>query len=131
MLRSDPSSVRLAREFTKVALSAGERGDVAASLVPVVSELVTNSVVHHTGPFSASIHLRLLTCGTTIRLEVHDDEPALPAPRTATSPNDESGRGLHIVAALTTRWGCFRTNTDKCVWCEIDAGARPAPGGGA
>jgi hypothetical protein len=38
-------------------------------------------------------------------------------------PNEESGRGLFLVAALSTRWDWYLTQepAGKVVWCEVDA----------
>jgi hypothetical protein len=33
---------------------------------------------------------------------------------------DDSGRGLHVIHKLTTRWGVRWTNTGKAVWAELD-----------
>jgi hypothetical protein len=36
------------------------------------------------------------------------------------APNDEHGRGLTVVAALSKRWGVGRiSETYKVVWCEL------------
>ncbi|MCQ4081132.1 ATP-binding protein [Streptomyces sp. RB6PN25] len=124
VLRNDPASVPLARRFADVALMAGGYDDCADVFEVVVSELVTNAVVHNQGISASPIHLRMVRRGTTVRLEVHDEGECKPVVRRVRS-GDESGRGLHIVEALTTRWGTYRTNTDKCVWCELDISAVP------
>ncbi len=38
-------------------------------------------------------------------------------------PQEEGGRGLFLVAALSTRWDWYLTQepTGKVVWCEIEA----------
>jgi hypothetical protein len=37
--------------------------------------------------------------------------------------DDEHGRGLQIVAALSTRWGTRPTEQGKAVWCMLSARA--------
>ena len=39
-------------------------------------------------------------------------------PRQA-SADDECGRGLAVVAALSARWGCERDGLRKVVWAEL------------
>jgi hypothetical protein len=44
------------------------------------------------------------------------------------APEEESGRGLFLVAALSTRWDWYLTYDPpgKVIWCELDAGpAKP------
>ena len=51
--------------------------------------------------------------------------------RTATSP--EGGRGLFLVAALSTRWDWYLTQepAGKVVWCVLQAGPGPSEGAGS
>lgn len=94
-----------------------ELADDAAMLV---SELITNaadaSVVL---PDRPAITLRLLDTGTSLVIEVWDQNPLDLEPRDADA-DDECGRGLTVVAALSTRWGCERTShRRKRVWAEL------------
>jgi anti-sigma regulatory factor (Ser/Thr protein kinase) len=92
---------------------SGIADDVADDVLIVVSELVTNGVIHDGG---APICVRAWTEEADLCLEVRTvDRPAgKPRPaRPGTAP-DERGRGLAIVAALSddhtfTRWGRGRT----------------------
>ncbi|MFB7356094.1 ATP-binding protein [Streptomyces gardneri] len=84
----------------------------------VVSELVTN-VLRHTNTRTINVTLTR-TGGTTVRIVVMDTdrtEIVLPA-----SPGDdeESGRGLRLVASLAARWGIERVVTGKLIWCDLD-----------
>jgi len=78
----------------------------------LVSELVTNALVHGAG----SLGVRLIK-GRTLLCEVHDDGADLPHLRHAEA-TDESGRGLQLVQHLATRWGTHRTDAGKIVWVE-------------
>jgi hypothetical protein len=43
-----------------------------------------------------------------------------PEPRPPPSGDDEHGRGLMVVGALSHRWGVQRVSDDvKAVWCEL------------
>jgi anti-sigma regulatory factor (Ser/Thr protein kinase) len=86
----------------------------------IVSELVTNaadaSIVMRERP---PIALRLHTDGTTLVIEAWDQSPLDPKPYDA-DDDDEFGRGLAVVAALSTRRGCERTDyRRKRVWAEL------------
>lgn len=60
--------------------------------------------------------------GTTTRVEVTDRAgDACAAPRSP-SPDEESGRGLALLEALSVRWGVERRAGGKTVWCELDGG---------
>ncbi|MFF7459000.1 ATP-binding protein [Kitasatospora sp. NPDC008115] len=62
-------------------------------------------------------------CPTVLRVAVCEDCPTLPEPRIPTDPYAESGRGLHLVRALTHRSGANPTKTGKVTWFELDAAA--------
>ena len=89
----------------------------AATLI--VSELVTNAIVHAATP----AELRAQWLNGVLRLEVLDNaEGSPPDPRIA-EPDDENGRGLLLVDALSTAWGVESTDHGKVVWAEV---ANPA-----
>lgn len=85
----------------------------AATLI--VSELVTNAIVHAATPSE----LRAQWSNGVLRLEVMDNaEGSPPDPRIA-EPDDEGGRGLLLVDALSTAWGVESTDHGKVVWAEL------------
>jgi anti-sigma regulatory factor (Ser/Thr protein kinase) len=107
-------SVSAARRFTRAALS---RHSVDAELVQtatlLVSELATNAIIHA----ASTIQLRV-GVGTEIRIEVRDtgdDEPIV----VGNGPDDESGRGLAIVATLADTWDWSPQDPGKVVWFEL------------
>jgi anti-sigma regulatory factor (Ser/Thr protein kinase) len=79
----------------------------------VVSELVTNGVVH--GPASSDLILEVTVRAGRIRIQVSDSGPCFEGdPRLPFS----DGRGLLIVEALADEWGVLRR--DGCtVWAEL------------
>lgn len=91
---------------------SGEQLDDAAL---VLSELVGNAVRHADGP---SLSVRLRRSGEVLRIAVQDDSPAPPQWRDA-SWGDETGRGMHIVDALSSRWGWEPHPTGKVVWADV------------
>lgn len=92
--------------------------------VLATSELVSNAVQHGTG----DITLVVATANRSVRVEVHDHgDPIAQTPRSATdhgaaTNDDENGRGLVIVEAITARWGItnHRPPPGKSVWFELD-----------
>jgi anti-sigma regulatory factor (Ser/Thr protein kinase) len=61
----------------------------------IISELVTNAVIHGEGP----VMTRVSYDGRNLRMEVHDDGPGRPVWRQA-GAEDESGRGLTLIDGL-------------------------------
>ena len=71
----------------------------------VVSELITNAIDASTLPVERPpVSLRLLLTGKSLVIEVQDHSPLDLEPRQADA-DDECGRGLTVVAALSDRWG--------------------------
>jgi hypothetical protein len=55
--------------------------------------------------------------GCGLLVEVSDpDRDKLPAPRADSTPQEETGRGLTLVAGLASRWGHELRPFTKCVW---------------
>ena len=95
--------------------------ELADDAALVISELITNaadaSVVL---PERPPITLRLTATDKSLVIEAWDHSPHDLEPREA-DPDAEHGRGLTVVAALSTRWGCERTGYHrKVVWAELD-----------
>lgn len=119
-LSADPREVALARRRMNEHLhQQGIAGDVADSAVLLVSELVTNAILHGEPP----VELRVAVPGGHLHVEVHDSDtdsvlhlPAMGEP----SRERLGGRGLGLVAALSSRWGLHSDDSGKCVWFEID-----------
>jgi anti-sigma regulatory factor (Ser/Thr protein kinase) len=95
--------------------------ELADDAALVVSELITNAAdASVVVPEHPAIALRLLVTGTSLMIESWDQSPLDLEPRDADA-DDECGRGLTVVAALSTRWGCERTGyRRKVVWAEME-----------
>ncbi|MET9255644.1 ATP-binding protein [Streptomyces sp. NPDC048182] len=125
-VRADPAEVGRARKWARSRLAGSGIGadePLAETLILLVSELVTNAVVH-TG---CSAVLRLVLPDTvaegdaeaTVRLEVDDASDRAPVPR-CVDGDATGGRGLALVDGLADRWGWSREGTGKRIWCELD-----------
>jgi anti-sigma regulatory factor (Ser/Thr protein kinase) len=128
-------SAAIARSYTRSALRGWELdGDVVDCAGLVVSELVTNALKHAGSGGSIALRLALGSCGGPLVVAVRDGEPQLPNPGGAPADSSESGRGLDIVAQLSTRNGCAVGTDHKVMWAvldvrgssDADAGASPA-----
>jgi anti-sigma regulatory factor (Ser/Thr protein kinase) len=112
---ADPADLGDARARAHAALADwAVPTDAAEAVVLVVSELLTNALVHGGRPTSA----RLLRTGSRVVVEVRDSSSAFPRRRHAEA-DDENGRGLELVSLLATRWGSRATAEGKAVWAEL------------
>src|SRR5207248_10404928 len=78
----------------------------------MVSELVTNAVLHGTG----AITLRIDVEANAVRVEVADDGNVAVEPTPA--PGAHGGWGLRIVEQLADEWGIIDGSTK--VWFRLD-----------
>ncbi|MBA2954814.1 SpoIIE family protein phosphatase [Nocardioides sp. MAH-18] len=114
-LDSAETAARQARRAVRLQLAAwGVPEELAEDLVLVTSELVTNAFVHARPP----IDLRIRRTHHEVVLEVHDRALLRPR-RRRPDDDDEHGRGLNIVEALTTDWGTRSSESGKTVWCTV------------
>jgi anti-sigma regulatory factor (Ser/Thr protein kinase) len=115
---------RAARAFVAETLTAWDlHAEEVEAAQLVVSELVTNAVLH--SPESATISLDLRLTDGAVRVLVTDGGLAEPKRRAPPDPSTaESGRGVRLVEAFTEQWGTETHGGDgKTVWCELRADA--------
>jgi anti-sigma regulatory factor (Ser/Thr protein kinase) len=88
----------------------------------LVSELMTNAVHASWGIGSAlPVHLWLLADRERVLIIVWDASPHLPV-RAEVSAEEERGRGLMLVEAISARWGTSAASSGgKTVWALITA----------
>lgn len=82
----------------------------------LVSELVTNAVLHAHGEVS----LRVQDRGATARIEVGDGS-AMPPRMHGFAVESATGRGLRLLDRLAVRWGALpaASGGGKVVWFEV------------
>jgi len=121
---SDVGSVHSARSFTSATLRRWGTAERGQDVVIVVSELVTNAL-RHALPGAGDTRLRrpvqlgLLQFGPCVLCAVADPSRAVPAPGVPGSLG-ETGRGLHIICALSDQWGCTApSDAGKAVWATF------------
>jgi anti-sigma regulatory factor (Ser/Thr protein kinase) len=81
---------------------------------------MTNAYRHAKVPPGREIRARCVQTDGRLRLSVTDASDTLPVLREA-APEDESGRGLPLVAALADDWGAEprACGIGKTVWFEL------------
>lgn len=112
--------VGLAREFVVATLGAGH--PCAGIVQLIVSELVTNSIVHSRSGVRADGTVTVGLSGDShrVRVEVTDlGSATLPGLREFDFCS-ESGRGLFMVDALAAAWSCSRDPAGTTTtWAEV------------
>ncbi|QKW23477.1 SpoIIE family protein phosphatase [Kitasatospora sp. NA04385] len=103
-----------ARRFTRATLDAWGLSALTDYAELVVSELVTNALLHADAPR----RLRIFR-DRTLTLEVSDAGGQPPRLRSS-AEEDEGGRGIHLISELAHRWGSRPTKHGKVVWAEIE-----------
>ena len=123
-----PRAAALARQATREALDAWElrSADWAHDVCLVVTELVANAVQHG----GAGLALELWFARGDVTVAVVDGACGLPRPRPSRD-DDESGRGMAIVAALARNWGADDRQDGKRVWARFTAPALEPRAGSA
>jgi anti-anti-sigma factor len=121
-LPREPQSPARARAEVGELLAGRDQTQVADAVL-LMSELVTNAVIHPDGAADTSIGLRIFTYEDGIRIEVDDEgegfDPTLPS-----EPQRDRGRGLVLVDRFASRWGTDHVRDDRgrrfMVWFELD-----------
>jgi anti-sigma regulatory factor (Ser/Thr protein kinase) len=114
-LAADARAAQAARAISRRTLAGWDEPTPlrdAAELA--VSELVTNAWRHGTPPLG----LRLSRHDDGVVIEVLDADPRSPRVHRAGS-DDEGGRGLFLVDAVSRAWGVRFVGAGKVVWCHL------------
>lgn len=145
---ADPSAPRLAREFASDLLRRWELTDPDGSVMLLVSELVTNAVLHARTPLEVT--LSVADGCVEVAVRDHDRRPPIPrsqradlvadlqsllskGPVPAQADEDSrhpslhvgdagsvlAGRGLILVDALSDEWGVSEASDGKTVWARV------------
>jgi anti-sigma regulatory factor (Ser/Thr protein kinase) len=118
-----PAQPECVGEARRVAAEVLRSSRVPVSLRPdvelVVSELVTNAVVHGVESSDQHVLLVLMRSGATLAVKMYDVNAQMGS-RAEPGPDSESGRGLLIVDELADRWGATSSQDSKCLWADFD-----------
>jgi anti-sigma regulatory factor (Ser/Thr protein kinase) len=86
----------------------------------LVSELLTNSVIHAGMGGDQTVEVRLTCGGDRVRLEVADPGRRFRAVPVEPRPGALGQWGFYLVSTLSDRWGVQELDQGKTVWFEID-----------
>lgn len=115
-LPAEPASAAAARQFVRATLAAWQLRQFADAASLLVSELVTNAVLH-----AGSVSIVTISCEAgVVRVEVSDSSTAQVQPRHY-SADAGTGRGLMLVQAIASSWGNAAIVDGKRVWFELDS----------
>jgi anti-sigma regulatory factor (Ser/Thr protein kinase) len=116
-LEDKPTLVQTARAFAASVAAAWHFDALRDDVVLVTSELVGNAVLHA----RSSIRVTLRSDGRSgLVVEVEDENTRMPTQ--ASCPQDAtSGRGLALVAKLSSAWGARPAGQGKVVWARLSA----------
>ncbi|MGH8777104.1 MAG: ATP-binding protein [Jiangellaceae bacterium] len=116
-LSTDPGEVPRVRRLVREQLRTWRIPDPEDVTLLLVSELVTNALLHGRPP----LELRVSCQDLRVRVEVHDAAGDQPPALTFPPLDAQHGRGIEILAALSSRWGSAPSPAGKVVWFEVDA----------
>ena len=114
-LTTGPAAAAEARRQVRMALCTWDVPVDRSVAALLTSELVTNAITHAAGE---AVTLAITCSCSQLRVDVHDTSCSLPvlidAPAYA-----ETGRGLMLVATLSTDWGFYPTPAGKAVYFTL------------
>jgi anti-sigma regulatory factor (Ser/Thr protein kinase) len=116
-----PSAVPCARGHVRSVAHEWGVAELADTAELLASELVSNAIrasgrLRTAG--SPVVRLWVTSDGESLVIRVWDAGDEMPVRREA-GPGDDSGRGLMIIDALSTDWGCYPEADGKIVWAAI------------
>ncbi|MEV8064649.1 ATP-binding protein [Streptomyces sp. NPDC085995] len=95
---------------------------MADDLALLVSELITNAVIHGSTGRGSQVHVTYRLLDDRLRVDVRDaatGRPRLMRPTSLDGVPRDYGRGLIVVATLADRWGVTPHVIGKSVWFEL------------
>ena len=104
-----------ARAFVRTTLRDWGLHGLTDDAAVITTELFSNALRH--AP-SQQYVLALDRTGGRPRIEMWDSADRLPRKRNP-GIDAESGRGLHVIEALSNSWGSHRAASGKCVWATL------------
>ena len=126
-LVGEPTSARDARRLVTSTLREWRLEHLEEAAVLLVSEVVTNAVLHA----RTELAVEIARDAVVVRVTVSDRSPANPRPRRP-GLQAGTGRGLGLLAVMATGWGTGPSEDPwrKDVWFELptDPRALPQPG---
>lgn len=123
-------SVRAARADARALAGKWQHPEIADDLALLVSEVVTNAVIHGTTGRGSRVQVTYRLYDDRLHVDVRDAASGQPRVLRAASvrgEHREHGRGLIVVASLARRWGVVPRVIGKSVWFEVLLDKQAAP----
>ena len=115
-LPPQPASVAAARRRVRTLLEHAGRLDLIEPTVLLVSEIVTNALLHA----GTEITLAATLSEAGVRVEVGDGNTHLPS-RRRYAATAGTGRGLMMLESMVDDWGVHRHPDGKVVWFDVSS----------
>ena len=120
-----PTAPACARSYVRSVAAEWGLADLAETAELLASELITNAVqaserlrIRADLAIVPVVQLWLTSDRISLVIHVWDGNDEMPVLRNS-GPDDDSGRGLMLVDTLSTKWGAYRRETGKVVYCVI------------
>lgn len=114
VLPCDASSAGKARRLVRRELASVDDPDLVDAASLLVSELVTNAILHARTDIALFARVR----DGVFRAEVSDANSTLPTQRRP-SELAGTGHGLQLIEAIATSWGVLTSGSGKTIWFEL------------
>lgn len=123
-LPASTQSVPVARRFVTEALTDLGAAGACDDAVALVCELATNAVIHARTSYTIAVSRD----GDAVRVGVHDLSAVIPR-RRSYGLDATTGRGMRLVASMSSDWGIEAESGGKVVWFEMpcEGGDRTPP----
>jgi serine phosphatase RsbU (regulator of sigma subunit)/anti-sigma regulatory factor (Ser/Thr protein kinase) len=125
--QNDPGLIRSARHDVRAMLHDWCSPDQRESAVLLVSEMITNVLVHTDDDATLTAQVTGMPGTRSLRIEVGDGSDDMPHRR---SPGEmaSSGRGLLLMEELADAWGVDPRGEGKSIWFELIEARPPLAG---
>ena len=118
-LPPEPPSATRARALAREQFGAMCSRDALDVVALLVTELVTNAILHARTPLQLTLEMR----PGVVRICVEDESNEQPMLQHYEA-DAVTGRGLALVDRLSSSWGVDAIPSGKVVWCEVPCEAR-------
>jgi anti-sigma regulatory factor (Ser/Thr protein kinase) len=119
-----PDSANAARVMAHQLL--GDNDPAAETVMLLVSELVTNAIMHsQSGAPGGTVTVTLCALAAGVLVQVRDDGgPSEPCLAKFRVDGAEHGYGLLLVDALADSWGTISSPESRVTWCRVSRSPR-------
>lgn len=110
-----------ARQVAVTGTGACLGGEARFNLQLLITEVITNAVVHGVAAGTAPIEVEVALIGRCVGVEVTNSGPPFGYTAGLPAETDLGGRGLALVDGLAERWGTRHEDGRTTLWFELDA----------